>query len=42
MKPLLGTICIIAPIVAAYWDIVAPTVKNLFTNQRHRNELLRK
>lgn len=34
MKPAIGIICIVAPIVAAYWDIIAPAVKKLFTNQK--------
>lgn len=34
MKPIIGIICIVAPIVAACWDIIAPTVKKLVTNQK--------
>lgn len=36
MKPLLGTICIIAPIVAAYWDVVAPAIKNIINPLTHK------
>ncbi len=27
MKPIIGIICIVAPIVAACWDIITPAVK---------------
>ena len=28
MKTTIGILCIIAPVVLAYWDVIAPAVKN--------------
>lgn len=34
MKTTIGILCIIAPVVLAYWDVIAPAVKNLVINQK--------
>ncbi len=34
MKTTIGILCIIAPVVLAYWDAIAPAVKNFITNQK--------
>ena len=34
MKTTIGILCIIVPVVLAYWDIIGPAVKNLVTNQK--------
>lgn len=34
MKIAIGIFCIVAPVVAAYWDAIAPAVKNFITNQK--------
>jgi len=34
MKTTIGIICIIAPTVLAYWDIIGPAIKNFITNQK--------
>ena len=34
MKTTIGILCIIAPVIMAYWDIIAPAVKKIITNQK--------
>jgi len=29
MKTIIGILCIIAPVVLAYWDIISPAVKKV-------------
>ena len=29
MKTVIGILCIVLPVVLAYWDKIAPTVKNI-------------
>lgn len=34
MKTTIGILCIVAPVVLAYWDIIGPAVKKIITNQK--------
>jgi len=35
MKTTIGILCIIAPVVLAYWDVIAHAVKNFITSQKN-------
>lgn len=35
MKTAIGIICIIAPAVLAYWDIIGPSIKKIITSQKN-------
>lgn len=33
MKTILGILCLTLPVVAAYWDLIAPAIKKVFTHK---------
>lgn len=35
MKTIIGIICIIAPVVLAYWDIIGPAVKKAIQSKNN-------
>lgn len=35
MKITIGVLCIVAPIVAAYWDLIGPAVKKALQSKKY-------
>ena len=38
MKTIIGILCLVLPVVLAYWDVVAPAIKNIINPLTHKSK----